>query len=119
MVPNAFRRRDSTITIRVKEVRVIRIAGARDRTVNKRKICKTTATSPVPPVLSRSILRNDGPPGVTAPQHAGFNTPVKITKSPAAMIRGFKGLPISFSTSPGNPDLALLFLLESPIFLNC
>ena len=38
MVPMALLRSERTITIRVKEVRVIRIAGARDNTVNKRKI---------------------------------------------------------------------------------
>jgi len=99
MVPSAFRRRDSTITILVNEVRVIRIAGAKDKTVNKRKICKTTPTCPGLSALSRARLRCGRLPG-TAPQHAGFDTQVNTTKRDVAMIRGFNCLPIFSPVRP-------------------
>ena len=42
LVPSARRSRDSTITIRLKEVTMIRMAGASDSTVIIRKICSNT-----------------------------------------------------------------------------
>ena len=42
MVPNALRNSDRTITMRVKEVTIISMAGAKDRTVISRKICRVT-----------------------------------------------------------------------------
>ena len=46
MVPNALRSNESTITIRVNEVSMIKMAGARERIVINRKICSTTAVFP-------------------------------------------------------------------------
>lgn len=42
MVPKALRSRDRTITIRVKDVTIISMAGAMDSTVINRKICSVT-----------------------------------------------------------------------------
>jgi len=46
MVPNARRNNERTITIRVKEVTMIMIAGARESTVISRKICSVTVGAP-------------------------------------------------------------------------
>ena len=42
MVPNALRSKDRTITIRVKDVTIISMAGAKDSTVINRKIWSVT-----------------------------------------------------------------------------
>jgi hypothetical protein len=42
MVPNALRNKDRTITMRVKDVTIISMAGAKDSTVINRKICSVT-----------------------------------------------------------------------------
>ena len=53
MVPRAFRSRERTMTMRVKDVSKMRMAGARERTVISRKICKTAETFPGLPASSR------------------------------------------------------------------
>lgn len=56
-MPMAWRRSDRTITILVKEVSIIRIAGANDKTVNKRNIWRITATSPGSSALFMPIFK--------------------------------------------------------------
>ena len=57
MVPNALRSRDRTITIRVKEVTIISMAGARDSTVINRKICSVTVGAIDCSVVSSPIVK--------------------------------------------------------------
>ena len=42
-MPRACRRNDKTMTMRVKEVTMMNIAGASERTVKRARICSTTA----------------------------------------------------------------------------
>ena len=77
MVPKALRRRDSTITILVNDVRRMRIAGARESTVKRRKICKTTATSSGFPALSKPMFMKGRDGTAPAPQQTW---PLKQTK---------------------------------------
>ena len=58
MVPSARRNNESTITIRVKDVTIIRIAGARERTVISKNICITTVGAPDSALLSNPTLKN-------------------------------------------------------------
>ena len=56
MVPSAWRIRESTMAILVKEVSITRMAGASDSTVNSKNICSTTEISWGACILSRRIL---------------------------------------------------------------
>jgi hypothetical protein len=47
------------MTIRVNDVTMMKIAGARERTVNRARICRTTAVC-LPPPWPRSIV-SEGP----------------------------------------------------------
>ena len=60
MVPSARRSNDSTITIRVNEVSIIKMAGARERMVINKKICNTTAIFPGSWVWSMPMLIKGG-----------------------------------------------------------
>jgi len=92
MVPKALRRRESTITILVNDVRRIRIAGARESTVKRRKICKTTATSPGLPALSKPMFMN-GREGVEpAPQQTWQLKQTKSRVIPVTVNNNLKGL---------------------------
>lgn len=66
MVPNALRNSDKTMTMRVKEVTIIRIAGARDSTVINRKICRVTVGAIDCSALSNPMVKN----GVAIPESA-------------------------------------------------
>lgn len=57
MVPRALRSSDRTITIRVKDVTMIRIAGARDSTVINRKICSVTVGAIVWAAFSSPMVK--------------------------------------------------------------
>jgi len=92
MVPRALRRRESTMTILVNDVRRIRSAGARESTVKRRKICKTTAISPGLPALSKPMFMNDGEGAVPAPQQRGQLKKTKSSVIPETVNDNFKGL---------------------------
>ena len=92
MVPRALRRRERTITILVNEVRRIRIAGARERTVKRRKICKTTATSPGLPVLSNPMFINGREGTAPAPQQTRELKQTKSGVIPEIVNNNPKGL---------------------------
>ena len=68
MVPRALRSRDSTITIRVKEVTIINMAGARDRTVISRKICNVTVGAIDCSALSNPMVKKGVAIAGSAPQ---------------------------------------------------
>jgi hypothetical protein len=74
MVPKARRISDSTITMRVNEVTMIRIAGARDSTVMSRKICNTTVGALDCSLVSNPIEKK----GVEIPGSAPQLFPVGI-----------------------------------------
>lgn len=86
MVPIAWRRRDKTMTILVNEVNMIRIAGARERTVNKRKICRTMATSPGSFALSGPMLKKGKASDKVSPPHVEEDIPIRITNVNEIMI---------------------------------
>ena len=117
MVPKALRSRDSTMTILVNDVRRIRSAGARESTVKRRKICKTTATSPGLPALSKPTFMNGREGAAVAPQQAW---PLKLTKSnviPETVNNNLKDLITVFlhwaMTELVHGYLSLLYLAEN------
>ena len=93
MVPKARRIKDRTITIRVKEVTIIRIAGARESTVISRKICNTTEGAPDGSLVSIPIEKK----GVEMPGSAPQLFPGRIKIKPKiiteTVLPGFKHLP--------------------------
>lgn len=93
MVPSARRIKDRTITIRVKEVTMIRIAGARERTVMSRKICKTTVGAPDCPLVSIPIEKKGVEMPGSAPQLLPARIKIKHTRITEAVQPGFKRLP--------------------------
>jgi hypothetical protein len=92
MVPKALRRRESTITILVNDVRRIRIAGARESTVKRRKICRTTATSPGLPVLSNAMFMNGREGAEPAAQQTWQLKQPKSRVIPETVNNNLKGL---------------------------
>lgn len=92
MVPKALRRRESTITILVNDVSIIRIAGARESTVKRRKICKTTATSPGLPALSKPMFMNGREGAEPAPQQTWQLKQTKSRVIPETVNNNLNGL---------------------------
>jgi len=92
MVPKALRRRESTMTILVNDVRRIRSAGARESTVKRRKICSTTATSPGLPALSKPMFMNGREGAAPAPQQTWQLKQTKSSVIPETANDDFKGL---------------------------
>lgn len=92
MVPKALRRRESTITILVNDVSIIRIAGARESTVKRRKICNTTATSPELPALSKPMFMNGREGAEPAPQQTWQLKQTKSRVIPETVNNNLKGL---------------------------
>ncbi|MBW1746070.1 MAG: hypothetical protein JRJ25_07075, partial [Deltaproteobacteria bacterium] len=83
---------ESTITILVNEVNIIRIAGAKERTVNKRKISRTTDTCPGSTALSRPILKKGAKAGGVSPQQILGVNAIEATKHIEIMIYNLKCL---------------------------
>ena len=79
------------MTILVNDVRRIRSAGARESTVKRRKICKTTATSSGLPVLSKPMFRNGREEGVPAPRQTWLPAQTKSRVIPET-INNLNGL---------------------------
>jgi len=94
MVPRARRIKDRTITIRVKEVTMIRIAGARDKTVISRKICKITVGVPDCWLVSIPIEKNGVALPGSAPQLFPASINIKHPKTAEAVKTVFKRLPV-------------------------
>lgn len=85
-MPKARRSNESTITIRVKDVTIIKIAGASERTVISRKICKTTVGAPGCSALSNPMLKNGVDMTGSAPQlQCGI---IKIEQNTISVIIG-------------------------------
>jgi hypothetical protein len=84
-VPRAVRKNESTTTIRVKEVVIIRRLGASDRTVKSRKIWIVVATSPgfvaVPtPIFREGIGKGAAVATTAVPATAAANSKAPIQK---------------------------------------
>lgn len=83
-MPSALRNKDSTITIRVKEVTIIRIAGARDRTVMSRNICNTTVGACGCPASSKPTVKKGVEMTGSAPQQ--LLDAIKIRQTTSSVI---------------------------------
>ena len=90
MVPKALRSKDRTITIRVKDVTIISMAGAMDSTVINRKICSVTVGAIDCSALSSPMLKKGVAIMASAPQLLFGDRKINQTASMVKRCQSFR-----------------------------